>query len=208
MRQALKIYGSHLPNWLYLALVCGGWTYILRSGLLKDYWFAGLTLLILIPFIEFFVHKYILHMPRPKDPNKHKIWLFISDEIHYLHHQSPKHVKHIFAHGWMTFPPLVVIFMLLWFLSQNIHLTLVFMCSLLTYFLYYEWCHFISHFDGYTPRTSYGKFMKKFHLWHHYKNETYWLGITNPIADYLFGTWKDPKTIPNSELALTNRGRI
>jgi len=27
--------------------------------------------------------------------------------------------------------------------------------------------------------------MKKYHLWHHFKNEQLWFGVTNPGADFL-----------------------
>lgn len=208
MAKALKIYFSHAENWMYLLILAAASTWIVRTGALLHYWYMSLLLLALVPFIEYFTHKYVLHMPRPEHPEAHRLWTYVSDKMHYQHHQNPKAVAHIFAHWWMTLPALGLSTLGLWLLTGNLAPTGVFITTLIAYFLFYEWCHFIAHFDGYTPHTRYGRFMKKFHLWHHYKNEAYWYGITNPLADWIFGKWKDPKAIAASEMALHNRGRI
>ncbi len=66
--------------------------------------------------------------------------------------------------------------------------------------LYYEWTHFIAH-RPVQPKSAWGKWVKKLHLLHHYKNENYWFGVTNPSMDYLFGTMKDGKDVSKSETA-------
>ena len=30
--------------------------------------------------------------------------------------------------------------------------------------------------------------MKRFHLWHHYKHERHWYGVTSPVFDFVFGS--------------------
>jgi hypothetical protein len=39
--------------------------------------------------------------------------------------------------------------------------------------------------------TPYGRWIKKYHLWHHFKNEQLWFGVTNPSMDYVVGTYLD-----------------
>ncbi|GIO01507.1 hypothetical protein J5TS2_21750 [Brevibacillus halotolerans] len=39
------------------------------------------------------------------------------------------------------------------------------------------------------------------HLWHHYKNENYWYGVTNPALDLLFCTYKNEKQVNRSSTA-------
>jgi 4-hydroxysphinganine ceramide fatty acyl 2-hydroxylase len=205
METALKIYWSHKPNWLYAAVSLAGLAYILSSGALLRYWYLPLVLLALVPFIEYFTHKYLLHMPQPKNADKHPIWAFVAHRVHYLHHEDPKKVAHIFAEVWVTLPALLVDALLVWLVTWNLEMTAVFMTAGVAYFLYYEWVHFIAHYDGYTPRSAYGRFLKKYHLWHHYKNEAFWYGVTNPAADWFFGRWKDPHAVTASGLALDNR---
>ena len=43
--------------------------------------------------------------------------------------------------------------------------------------------------------------MKKVHLWHHFKNENYWFGVTNPGMDHLVGTYQNEKSVELSPTA-------
>ena len=54
--------------------------------------------------------------------------------------------------------------------------------------LYYEWVHYVAHIP-YQPRTPFGRWMKKYHLWHHFKNERLWYGVTNPTMDFVSRTY-------------------
>lgn len=205
MIKALKIYWSHKPNYFYAALFAAGIYYVMVSGALAAQWPLVFLLLALVPFIEYFTHKYVLHMPQPQNPDKHRFWALIANRVHYLHHQDPKKVEHIFAEIWMTLPALFVDTALFWLFTWDLGMTAVLLTTLVGYFMLYEWTHFIAHYDGYTPKNAYGRFLKKYHLWHHYKNEDYWYGITSPIADWLFAKWPDPHAIPASGMALENR---
>lgn len=205
MSKALKIYWTHWPNLLYTAMFLAGLAYIVVTGALQAHWYMILVLFALIPFIEYFTHKYLLHMPQPKDPGKHKLWARIANDIHYLHHQDPKKLRHIFAETWLVLLAGALDALIVWGVTQSVPHMAVFMTAGMGYFMYYEWTHFIAHYDGYTPRNPYSRFLKKYHLWHHYKNEEYWYGVTNPLADWVFGKWKDPRTVTASGLALSNR---
>ena len=39
------------------------------------------------------------------------------------------------------------------------------------------------------------------HRLHHFKNEEYWFGVTNPAADMVLRTYPDPGTVPTSPTA-------
>jgi hypothetical protein len=41
------------------------------------------------------------------------------------------------------------------------------------------------------------------HRLHHYRNERYWFGVTNPVADHVFGTHPDEDAVPPSRTATT-----
>ncbi|MHB8606301.1 MAG: sterol desaturase family protein [Thermoplasmatota archaeon] len=53
--------------------------------------------------------------------------------------------------------------------------------------LYYEWQHFAAHFVA-RPRLFWVRWMKTHHLRHHFLNEHYWFGITQPTLDKAFHT--------------------
>ncbi|MBV8638735.1 MAG: fatty acid hydroxylase, partial [Candidatus Eremiobacteraeota bacterium] len=42
------------------------------------------------------------------------------------------------------------------------------------------------------------KYMKKYHLWHHFKNEHFWFGVTNPTMDYAGITYRNVEAVPRS----------
>ena len=48
--------------------------------------------------------------------------------------------------------------------------------------------HFTHHDPRYQPKTAYGLRLRQAHMQHHYYNANYWWGITNDLADVLFGT--------------------
>jgi 4-hydroxysphinganine ceramide fatty acyl 2-hydroxylase len=65
---------------------------------------------------------------------------------------------------------------------------------------HYEWVHYVAHIP-YRPRTSFGRWMKKYHLWHHFKNEHYWFGVSNPVFDAVHRTYRNPEAVPRSTTA-------
>jgi hypothetical protein len=56
--------------------------------------------------------------------------------------------------------------------------------------LHYEWVHFIAH-QPYTPVTSFGRWMKRYHLRHHFVNEKLWFGVSNPVMDVVYRTYSE-----------------
>lgn len=55
--------------------------------------------------------------------------------------------------------------------------------------LWYEWIHFLAHVPC-VPKTALGIALKRYHLLHHHLDEHLWFGITNPLGDLLFGTYR------------------
>lgn len=206
-KSALQIYFTHRVNQIYIAIFCMGLVASTLTNALIDYWYIPLCIIVASPFIEYFTHQYLLHLPYPKEKAKHPQYAHFLDQIHYLHHQDPKKIEHIFAEWWLSAFGLVLYGFLAFFVTGSWRFTLVLGTWIVLYFLIYEWTHFIAHYD-YVPKTRYGKYMKKYHVWHHYKNEDYWYGITSPFADMLFGKFKNPKQIEASPMALKNRGRL
>ena len=47
-------------------------------------------------------------------------------------------------------------------------------------------------------RTRFGRWVKKYHLWHHFKNEQLWFGVTNPSMDVLGRTYRRVEDVERS----------
>jgi hypothetical protein len=74
----------------------------------------------------------------------------------------------------------------------------------------YEWVHYLIH-TAYVPKTAAYRSVWRNHRLHHFKNEHYWHGITNTIADHALGTFPDHRDVERSKTARTldptSRGR-
>jgi hypothetical protein len=71
-----------------------------------------------------------------------------------------------------------------------------------TFLFGYEWAHFLIH-STYVPRSAGFRAVWRAHILHHYKNEQYWFGVTNPIADYVLRTHPAKNAVPTSPTART-----
>jgi hypothetical protein len=66
----------------------------------------------------------------------------------------------------------------------------------------YEWTHYLIH-TAYRPRSRAYRRIWRNHRLHHFKNEHYWHGITNTVADRVLGTDPDQREVPRSRTART-----
>ncbi len=66
----------------------------------------------------------------------------------------------------------------------------------------YEWTHYLIH-TAYVPRSGVYRAVWRNHRLHHFKNEHYWHGITNTVADRALGTLPDQRDVPRSQTART-----
>jgi 4-hydroxysphinganine ceramide fatty acyl 2-hydroxylase len=63
--------------------------------------------------------------------------------------------------------------------------------------LHYEWVHYVAHIP-YQPRTRFGRWIKQYHLRHHFISEKHWFGVSNPTLDGVFGTFRGPDATEKS----------
>lgn len=144
-------------------------------------------------FVEYLTHRFTLHAP----PSKIKFISKLQHRLHYDHHVTPERLDLLFIPPWFLLPVLGIYGGLYYLLTSSVAVTLALTAGNLIGLLHYERVHYIAHIPV-TPSTAFGRYMKKYHLWHHFKNEGYWFGVTNPLGDYLFKTYKDPTEVDKS----------
>lgn len=163
----IVIAAASYHNWLWLALAAG---------------------LVFFFVIEYFIHRFILH-------GLMKAVLPQAYEGHVRHHIEPTTMKFMLTPNVYNVPGYVAIWVVGWLITRNVPIMAAFIVGVSLAQLNYEWTHFVSH-RPIVPKTAWGKWMKKFHLLHHYKNEHYWFGVTHPTLDHLFRTDPDKDTVP------------
>ena len=64
-------------------------------------------------------------------------------------------------------------------------------------YLSYDWIHFYEHHAK--PRTRLGKLMRRLHSIHHYNDSEVNHGISSPLWDGLFRSYRDSQTSPRAD---------
>lgn len=157
----------------------------------------------MFPFYEYVFHRFILHTR----PAKHPALAWFQHLIHYEHHEETQRVDRFFTPLWVGFPLVCTQAALYLLLGLSAPTALALLFGNLAGFLYYEWTHYVAHI-AYQPKTRFGQYMKKYHLWHHHKNENYFFGVTTPVVDYLMGTYKPIQEVPVSPTVRRLHGHL
>jgi hypothetical protein len=171
---------------------------------------AAGAMLVVYPFGEWAIHVYLLHA-KPIDLRGKTVELPTTRE-HRVHHRDPTNLMQL-----LLFPkqlgqlllvavPLVagVGCLLIGLIAGPVPLG-AFVSAWITGAVLvgvYEWTHFLIH-TAYVPRRAAYRSIWRNHRLHHFKNEHYWHGITNTIADHVLGTDPDHRQVPRSETART-----
>ena len=199
MGKVFKTYLSHWTIWVYIFLALKFATLMYLTKAYSQLGICLLTVILLAPFAEWLLHKYVLHASY--DQTNEAVVDYM-EKLHVGHHREPQRVEYYFAplSAGLTLP--LGFFFIILILSQKLTLAISFSLSITLYFLFYEWIHLAHHIDEYRPKTPWGKRLKKAHKWHHFKNENYWWGITSALGDHLLKTFPEPQDISKSETVL------
>jgi hypothetical protein len=135
---------------------------------------------------EYGYHRYAFHAR----PSRLPFILKLQQRLHYDHHVEPTRLDLLFLPLWFIIPNYVITGALAWLIWPSTPRVLALLAGTSAAILYYEWVHYIAHIP-YRPRTAWGRWIKKYHLWHHFKNEHLWFGVTNPSFDLALKTYAD-----------------
>jgi len=171
----------------------GGWSWWDLAVL------AGI--IVLEPFVEWTIHVYVLHF-RPIPVGNRRLDIHAARK-HREHHRAPNDPH-------TSFVPLVDLVVLsaialgiVWAIMRGDYgLILTAVMLSLGILLTYEWTHFLIH-TAYQPKTRYYRYIWRAHRLHHFKNEHYWMGVTNHAADHILGTFPQKSEVENSKTART-----
>ena len=142
---------------------------------------------------EYTTHRFLFHA----EPSRTPSILKLQHRLHYDHHIDPPKLELLFLPAWFVVPTILLYFGIYLAVTRSVALAFSLSFGSVCALLYYEWVHYVAHIP-FTPVTPFGKYVKKYHLWHHFKNEHYWYGVTNPSMDYVGGTYRDQESVPRS----------
>ena len=134
---------------------------------------------------EYTLHRFLFHYPAKSEKARKIFFLF-----HGVHHYQPQDKTRLV----MPFPvsiPLALLFYglfhLIWGILLNAPqwvnpLTAGFMVG----YLIYDLTHYATH--HFQMRRGYARYIKRYHMAHHYKDENSHYGVSSPIWDWVFNT--------------------
>jgi sterol desaturase/sphingolipid hydroxylase (fatty acid hydroxylase superfamily) len=171
---------------------------------------AVAAMAIIYPFGEWAIHVYLLHA-KPIELRGRRYELPTTRD-HRYHHRHPNNLMTLLldaqelAELLLIAVPVVVVAggLLIGLIAGAVPVGALISAAIAGYVLVgvYEWTHFLIH-TAYVPRSRAYRSIWRNHRLHHFKNEHYWHGITNTIADRVLGTDPDQREVPRSQTART-----
>lgn len=151
-----------------------------------------LTGLFLWTLVEYLLHRFVFHYPPRGEAQERIVFLF-----HGIHHAQPQDKTRLVMPPVVSIPMSLILYGLLILLVQEI-LGLygwvdILMAGMLIGYLVYDMTHYATH--HFPMRQGIFKFLKRYHMQHHYKTPNQRFGVSSPLWDWIFGTM--PKdTVP------------
>jgi sterol desaturase/sphingolipid hydroxylase (fatty acid hydroxylase superfamily) len=137
--------------------------------------------------LEYLLHRYLFHFePNPQS----EVQVDVSWLIHGIHHDFP------WDGDRLVMPPTAtaVIIAALWIpmrLAFGVHYNVVFFAGILVGYIVYDLLHYWCHHSA--PKSRLGKWLRRYHMVHHFSTPHERYGITTPIWDHVFGTYPNDK---------------
>jgi len=166
-----------------------------------------LALLAAQPFVEWIIHKYLLHLP-PLQLFGRRVELYGSIQ-HRNHHLDPSDLARVLLKPVevISFVVQITIVMTLIALAvatltdrQFLPFALTAIAFAYLGLLRYEWSHFLIH-TPYVPKTRWYRTIWRNHRLHHFKHEGYWMGVSSNLGDRLLKTNPDQRSVAKSPTA-------
>jgi sterol desaturase/sphingolipid hydroxylase (fatty acid hydroxylase superfamily) len=161
---ALNVPGAASPAFIPLGFLCG---------------------LFLWTFAEYTLHRFLFHFT-PRNPAEERIFFL----FHGVHHAQPQVKTRLVMPFPVSLPMAAVLFGLVYLIVAVVirapHWVGPLMSGFLVGYLVYDLTHYATH---HLPmRSGLAKYLKRYHMQHHYKDPKTRFGVSSPVWDWVFGT--------------------
>lgn len=175
-----------LPGvWFFPLIAFGSW----RALAVRDWSvpaFLGLVAAGVLAWtaLEYALHRWVMHLPTGTGAIR-RDFLFMA---HGYHHEFPDDPYRLVAPPLMSWP-LAALVAGAYYLALGPAWEAVFAGTLLGY-VAYDWTHYYTHHAR--PTSRLGKFLRKYHIQHHFRDHDAKFGISSPLWDLVLGTYGAP----------------
>jgi sterol desaturase/sphingolipid hydroxylase (fatty acid hydroxylase superfamily) len=150
--------------------------------------------------LEYWLHRVIFHLPARTPAEKFRFFMF-----HGYHHEFPNDPMRLVAPpllGW----PLGLIVGSIYYFALGPTVFYPVLAGTFVGYIAYDWMHYYTH--HFRPTTRLGKWMRKYHMEHHYLDHGAHFGVSSPLWDVVFGTFRARRSAPSerAERAVRTEG--
>lgn len=139
-------------------------------------------------FLEYFLHRFIFHVDAASLFGGKLVY-----SSHLTHHENPKSTEYLVANLQTSLPIATAYWLVMWLILGTWQGASYLLIGLLVGYVCYESLHFLAHHGR--SQVPLFRYLKKYHLLHHYRTPDQRFGVTSPVFDLLFGTFR-PVRLP------------
>jgi sterol desaturase/sphingolipid hydroxylase (fatty acid hydroxylase superfamily) len=166
------------------------WSWVASPGQIglartAELFFGGLAFFSLF---EYALHRFVFHglINRADKSDAARFRAFMA---HGYHHEFPNDRSRLVMPPMISWPIAVFFAAAYWFLLGP-GMWLPMLAGTMAGYIAYDWMHYYEHHAR--PTTRLGKWLRAYHLRHHFQDHNAFFGISQPIWDVFFGTFRSP----------------
>lgn len=133
--------------------------------------------------IEYALHRFVFHFTARSEFGRKFVYA-----AHLSHHENPRATNRFFSGLLISLPIAISYFVAALITTGSLHATTYLFTGLSAGYFCYEWLHFQAHHRR--PRLRLFRYLRKYHLLHHYQTPKQRYGVTSPLLDVIFGTFR------------------
>ncbi len=134
---------------------------------------------------EYTLHRFLFHH-KPTTPRQERIFFL----FHGIHHAQPQVKTRLVMPLPVSVPAFIIFFGLFYLifavLLNSPQWVAPLMSGFMIGYLTYDLTHYATH--HFPMRSGYAKYIKRYHMQHHYKDADTRFGVSSPIWDWVFRT--------------------
>ena len=180
-----KVWKQFTPFYFYtlLAVGLGVAAMISETRSLSSILFLCLTGVLTWGLIEYGLHRLVFHFEAQSEKGRQRVYA-----MHLSHHADPKDMDDLFASLSLSLPLALLYCLLAWAVTGSWQAMVYLFIGLTAGYFCYEFMHYQAHHRSSRLRVL--RYLKKYHLLHHHQSSALHFGVTSPVFDYLFGTFR------------------
>ncbi len=150
-------------------------------------WRQNLALLVLgilsWTIIEYGLHRFIFHYSARSSFGQKLVWA-----AHLSHHENPRAKSRLFSSFVVSAPVATAYWLLLYISTGSQHFASYLLIGVAVGYITYQLLHFQAHHRR--PRLRIFRYLQTYHMLHHYRTPELRFGVTSPLIDLVFGTFR------------------